>query len=50
VPDTEAFTDASKKRNMDVASKTPVKHTKVSRKKKAEAMKIVVPWTKTGLK
>jgi hypothetical protein len=50
VPSTEAHTEASKKRKMDAAGKTPVKHTKASGKKKVEALKIVVSRIKTGSK
>jgi hypothetical protein len=48
VPGTDAFIEAMKKRKMYASRKTPVKHTKVSEKQKAESLKIVVPWAKSG--
>jgi hypothetical protein len=50
MPGTEAFTEASKKRKMDVAGKTPVKRVKASGKKKVEALKIDVSRTKSDSK
>jgi hypothetical protein len=50
VPGTEAFTEASKKRKMDVAGKTPIKRVKASGKKKVEALKIDVSRTKSDSK
>jgi hypothetical protein len=50
VPGTEAFTEASRKRKMDVTGKTPVKRVEAPRKKKGEPVKVVVPLGKTSLK
>jgi hypothetical protein len=50
VPGTNAFTEASKKRKMDVARKPPLKHMKAPEKRKGETMKIVAPQGETSLK
>jgi hypothetical protein len=43
-------TEASKKMKMDAVGKTAAKRSKARGKKKAEPLKIVVPWAKTGAK
>jgi hypothetical protein len=50
VPGSDAFTEASKKRKADAAGKAPVKHPRVSGKKKGESAKASASRGKASLK